>query len=84
VRNCSFTVAELPQTGGKPRPGAHVRTGLQDAPEVPHILLKRSFPERSLAGRDPLGVEVAGFVEVETRLILGKENKGVGTVRSDP
>jgi hypothetical protein len=46
----------------KPGAGAHVRPGLEDAPEVTDILLEGLRPKGELTGLDAAGIELFGLL----------------------
>lgn len=74
-----FTFPGLPQALGQSCAGAHVRTRLQDPPEVSDILLERLFPQSPPAGFNSLTIQFNGFFDGLRRL-FSKENVSVRAV----
>ena len=70
---------ESPECLCERRAGAHVGTGLEDAPEVADILLERLGAERAFAGGDALLEELPCFLRARCRF-FGEQQVGVGAV----
>src|SRR5439155_3884745 len=61
--------AERPERLRERRAGAHVRARLEDAPEVPDVLLEGFGTERPLAGGDALLEQLARLLGARRRLL---------------
>ena len=73
--------AQRPEGMGQPLAGTHVGPGLQQAPEVAHVLLEGVGPDRPLPGGHRLLVQREGLLAALG--LLGEQDVGVGAIGRD-